>query len=297
MKARAKVLFVARALIERYWEAQDPYDPAALRRLRHRTWTAEWPQSRERIPSHDADVAIHTAYEPYPAHRLDRLGGTDEIWRPPPTAPFVYRPIKISGASDIWIVEAQLDYPDDGKWLAVVLVELAEGLISLETAYFCRAFGPAPWPVTFPEAMPSPSPALVATMEHDVDLEAHHLAAHAGYLEWERTDPNRAVGVLFHEDAIFDRPQYRRRASGGAAISRIHDEQAQRPPGRIRRVTASGDILVVESRLGPVPDSWHVVRILEFRGTHVARAAEYLAEPYEPPDVRKPLIDYLDDLE
>lgn len=294
--ARAKVRFVARALIERYWEAQDPYDPAALGRLRHRNWTAEWPQSSERIPSHDADVAIHTAYERYPAHRLDQLGGTDAIWRPVPTA-FVYTPIQISGASDIWIAEAGLDYPDDGKWLAVVLIELAEGLICLETVYYCRAFGPAPWPVTFPEAMPSPSPALVATMEQDVDLEAPHLAAHADYLECERTDPNRAVGILFHEDAVFDRPQYGQRASGRAAISRIHEEQAQRPPGRIRRVTASGDVLVLESRLGPMTDPWLLVRILEFRGKHVARAAEYLAEPYEPPEARKPFIEHLDDIE
>jgi hypothetical protein len=288
---------VARALIERYWEAQDPYDPAALGRLRHRAWTAEWPQSRERIPSHDADVAIHTAYERYPAHRLDRLGGTDEIWRSLPTAPFVYTPIRISGASNVWIAEARLDYPDDGEWLAVVVVELAEGLICLETVYYCRAFGPAPWPMTLPLAMPSPSPALVATMEHDVDLEARHLAAHADYLVCERTDPNRAVGILFHEDAVFDRPQYGQRASGRAAISLIHEEQARRPPGRIRRVIASGDVLVVESRLGPMTDSWLLVRILEFRGNHVARVAEYLAEPYEPPDSRKPFIEHLADPE
>lgn len=138
---------------------------------------------------------------------------------------------------------------------------------------------------------------LVANMERDVDLEARHLAAHADYLECERTDPNRAVGILFHEGAVFDRPQYGQRASERAAISRIHEEQAQRPPGRIRRVIASGEVLIIDSRLGPMTDSWLLVRILEFKGNHVARAAEYLAKPYEPPDARKPFIEHLDDLE
>lgn len=284
---------MARALIERYWDAQDPYDPAILGKLRHRTWTANWPQSGERIPSHDADVAIHTAYERYPAHRLDRLGGTDEIWRPLPSA-FVYTPIRINGASDFWFAEARLEYPDDGTWLAVALIELAEGLICRETVYYCRAFEPPPWPASFPEAMPSPSPTLVASMEHDVDLEARHLAAHAHYLEREHTDPNQAVGILFHEDAVFDRPQYGERAAGRAAISRIIEAQAQRPAGRIRRKTASGDVLVVESRLGPPTNTWFGVHIFEFRGNQVARAEEYLAEPYEPPDARKPFIEHLD---
>jgi hypothetical protein len=104
-------------------------------------------------------------------------------------------------------------------------------------------------------------------------------------------DPDAAVGVLFDEDAVFQRPQFGVRASGRSAISAI--ERALPLPRRTRRVTASGDVLVLEARVGPEADPWCVVRILQIRGDHVAHVAEYLAEPYEPPDARKPWIERL----
>jgi hypothetical protein len=49
--------------------------------------------------------------------------------------PLLFTPIRLSGASDFWIGEARLDYPNDGVWHAVTSIELADGLIKHETVY------------------------------------------------------------------------------------------------------------------------------------------------------------------
>ena len=104
---------MSRKLVERYWRAQDPYDPVTLASCRHADWSAVWPQSAERIPSHEADVAIHGTYPGYPAHRLERTTGSDELWKPLPSV-LLWTPIRLTGASDMWIAEAHLEYPVDG---------------------------------------------------------------------------------------------------------------------------------------------------------------------------------------
>jgi hypothetical protein len=91
---------MSRSLVERYWQAQDPYDPATLATLRHPDWSADWPQSGERFPNHQADVGIHSSYPGYPAHRLGRTTGSDEVWKPLP-APLMWTPVRLTGASDV----------------------------------------------------------------------------------------------------------------------------------------------------------------------------------------------------
>jgi hypothetical protein len=108
--------------VERYWRAQDPYDPATLADIRHPLWSADWPQSNERVPSHDADVAIHTGYPDYPAHSLSRLAGSDEAWQPIP-AHLMFVPVRITGASDFWIAEA-LPAPE---WRRALVERTTEG--------------------------------------------------------------------------------------------------------------------------------------------------------------------------
>jgi hypothetical protein len=282
---------MSRALLGRYWAGQDPYDPVALATMRHPAWSADWPQSAERIASHDADVAIHTSHPAYPAHRLERLAGSDEVWRPLPTS-FMSTPFRISGASDIWIVEARLEYPDDGIWHAIVSAELRDGLIGHETAYYCRASLPAAWP-TYPAQAPVSLPAVSASMEHDASAERRHHAAFRSYVDTMATDPSSAVHALYHDHAVIDRPQDEARVSGLADIARVHDGLRSLLPGRVRRVIATGDVLLTESQVSPAGTTWFLVRILEFDGDRVARATEYLAESYEPPDWRKAWIEPL----
>jgi hypothetical protein len=133
-------------------------------------------------------------------------------------------------------------------------------------------------------------------MEHDANAESRHLRAYAAAMDRIATDTSSAVRTLFRSDATFDRPQYAVRASGAEAIVLLHEEQAGIWPGRTRRLLASGDILVAESRLDGKADAWYAVRILEFAGDQVIHASEYLAEPYDPPEARMPWVQPLEEV-
>jgi hypothetical protein len=202
-------------------------------------------------------------------------------------------PFRISGASDVWIVEARLEYPDDGVWHAVLSAQLRDGLIGHETAYYCRDSLPAEWPATYPDRAPEPLPAVSASMEHDASAERRRHAAFQSYVDTLATDPGAAPHALYHDHAVIDRPQDGGRVSGLADIARVHDELRTVLPGRVRRVTASGDVLLTESQVSHAGTPWFLVRILEFDGDRVARVTEYLAESYEPPDWRKAWIEPL----
>ena len=278
-------------MIERYWDAQDPYDPEGLARCRHPGWSADWPQSGERIPSHDADVAIHSSYPGYPSHSLERLGGSDEVWRALPTQP-LFTPVRMSGASDYWIGEARLEYPDSDVWCAVVALDLRDGLVAHETAYWCRVSDSPPWAATYPDRTPSPLPAISVSMEHDAGAEGRHEATVRSYADLAASDPGAAAEAMFHGSAVIDRPQYGQRVSGLAGIALAHDEQRAVLPGRLGRAVASGHLLVTESRLDHAGAAWLLVSILEFQGDKVARATEYLAESYDPPEWRRPWVEW-----
>jgi hypothetical protein len=281
---------VSRVFVERYWAAQDPYDPTALARLRHPSWTAIWPQSNERIPTHDADVHIHTSHPDYPAHHLERLGGSDELWRPI-ASPLMFIPMRITGASDVWITEAQLEYPESGRWYALASIELLDGLAWRETVYYCRAADAGPWPATYPERLPTPLPPIAASMEHDDEAERRSREAHARFVERFARSPESAVRDFFHDTAVIDRPQFGRRVTGIEGIERVHAEQRDVLPGRIRRAVASGDVLLTESQLRLVDETRFLAAVLEFNGDKVARATEYLAEAISPPDWRRDWVE------
>jgi hypothetical protein len=276
--------------VERYWRAQDPYDPATLADIRHPLWSADWPQSNERVPSHDADVAIHTGYPDYPAHSLSRLAGSDEAWQPIP-AHLMFVPVRITGASDFWIGEAQLEYPDQGLWHAVLLVELREAQVWRETAYFCRTLPDQPPSGLYPEPLPTPLPGIEASMEHLDVAERRHRDAHARYVELLATDPSAAAQHLFDENAVIDRPQPGRRVIGVSGIAQAHDAQRDLLPGRIRRVSASGHVLVVESLVQATGPQTYRVDILEFAGDKVVKGTEYFAEALPAPEWRRALVE------
>ena len=283
---------MSRRLVERYWQAQDPYDPATLATLRHAAWSADWPQSAEKIPSHDADVAIHQSYPGYPAHRLERSSGSEEAWRPV-AAPVMFIPVRITGASDFWILEAHLEYPNDGLWHAVALIELRGGLAWRETVYYCRSFESPPWPDSISEQGLGTRQSIGSSIEHNSEAERRHRAAYERFVELASEGPQVATRALFHDDAVVDRPQSGRRATGVERIANAFDTQRVVLPGQIRRLVTSGDILLAESSLAHGDERWFLVTIAEFDGEKVARATEYLAKTYPGPDWRTPWVERL----
>ncbi len=112
-----------------------------LRRLRSPDWLVEWPQSGERIPSHDADVAVHSAYPGYPDINMSRLSSASEGWE----LSALYTPIRVHGAGPMIVIEGANTYPSGGKWFVVSLNEAGDGHIRRETAYFARPTEPPAW--------------------------------------------------------------------------------------------------------------------------------------------------------
>jgi hypothetical protein len=128
-------------LSARYEAAEQQRDFAVLATLRGGEWCAEWPQTGERVPSHAADVAIHSSYPGYPDLRITRVASSPEGWELTP----LLTPIRVHGIGPLIVFEGVNDYANGERWLTVVLAETGDGRVRRETAYFGRPFDAPAW--------------------------------------------------------------------------------------------------------------------------------------------------------
>jgi hypothetical protein len=112
------------ATVQRYFFANRDEDYALQGSLRHPDWQMVWPQSGERILSHDAYVGMRT-------HRPEGLPRVE--------------PLGIGGCGDCWWGEMIIHYADGSRWLGVSLVELRDGLVWRERIYFGQPFSAPDW--------------------------------------------------------------------------------------------------------------------------------------------------------
>lgn len=123
-------------------------DQAALGRLRHPDWVAEWPQSGERIVGHASALAIDSAYPGgRPSVRPSRMVGSEDRWVVTP----LYSLQRIVGSGDSWWADGTISYPDGSTWNLAMLLELREGRIYRETSYFAEPFAAPDWRAPFVE--------------------------------------------------------------------------------------------------------------------------------------------------
>ena len=99
-------------------------DPDAEYELRHDDFVADMPQSGERIRGRGNMRAMQQAFPP------DRT----------PT----FRVRRITGAGDVWTVEATGDYGGE-IYLVVGIFEFRDGKIIRETRYYPQPFEPPEW--------------------------------------------------------------------------------------------------------------------------------------------------------
>jgi hypothetical protein len=280
-------------VVRRYWEAQDPYDADAMAAVRHPGWIAEWPQTGERIPSHEADTAIHTNYPGYPEHHLGRMTGRDEEWAMTP----MLTPVRISGAGDLWVGEARLVYPDEGPMHAVAILELEDGLIRRETVWWMPPFE-APgwrrgWVTTGADQPTEVGVSLSASPEH----QAHHRAAIARYLEAmgggaETADrAEEAIRALYREDAVEIFPQSGERVNGLETMLAILEHHPTRPVAAARRILVLGDLAAYEAELDYGGERWFQVAIAEFEGERIRRVTQYFGPTFETPAWRSQWVE------
>lgn len=100
--------------------------------LRRPDFVLDMPQSRERIRGRDALRKVQEAF-------------------PAPAPAITLR--KVTGARQVWVVEADIDYGSD-RSQAVIILELDDhGLIARETRYYPQPFQAPAWRAELTEAM------------------------------------------------------------------------------------------------------------------------------------------------
>lgn len=112
-----------RDLVERYWKAASAQDLDAVYDMRHEDYTETYPQSGERIVGRENARAVDTNYPGMPQMTSRR----------------------ILGSGDVWVVEADLTYGDGNTYKVADILEIRDGKISAETAYWGAPFEPAEW--------------------------------------------------------------------------------------------------------------------------------------------------------
>jgi hypothetical protein len=136
--------------VRRYSEAVAARDHAAAERLRHPDWVCDWPQSGERVTS-SADM--RAIIERYPGGWRSRerrtVGSEDEfVMTPAGTV------VRVAGGGDVWTTEWVVIYADGSEWYVITILELRDGRVRHETAYFAPPFEAPDWRRDWVERLP-----------------------------------------------------------------------------------------------------------------------------------------------
>ena len=136
--------------VARYGAASAAHDVTALTALRHPDWSVYWPQSGERVHTSEAFAEIIANYPGgAPATEISRIVGAEDRWVVTPA----YTVQHVVGNGDAWWGSGIGKYPDGRTWHFVAMVELRDGRIYRETAYFAEPFDPPAWRAAWVEKM------------------------------------------------------------------------------------------------------------------------------------------------
>jgi hypothetical protein len=81
-----------------------------------------------------------------------RVIGSEDRWAVSPLGG-VYR---VAGEGESWWAEWRMRYPDGRIWFTVLLLELRDGKVWRETAYWAEPFEAPAWRAQWVEALPAP---------------------------------------------------------------------------------------------------------------------------------------------
>jgi hypothetical protein len=129
-------------VVHRYLDAHVTHDDKTLGNLRDPDWTAEWPQTGERVRGHANDVAIMDNWPGgRPSAAKVRVVGSEDRWVITPVFTFH----RVVGSGDFWWAVATSSYPDGSTSFAVAMLELRNGKVHRETWYFASPLDPPEW--------------------------------------------------------------------------------------------------------------------------------------------------------
>lgn len=146
-----------RVLFQRWVDAVNRNDQAALRSMLHPDYTDEIPQTGERTRGPDNALAILANYpdarDAAMAMTDAELHGADEHWVVAPN----FTVIQVEGSDDVYTATSRVQYPDGSRWYVIVLVRLKDGLIHRTTTFYAPEI-PAPgWRSEWVERMDTPA--------------------------------------------------------------------------------------------------------------------------------------------
>ncbi|MEK6719677.1 MAG: nuclear transport factor 2 family protein [Chloroflexota bacterium] len=137
-------------VVRAYLGAMEAKDIDAVSTLRHPDFTSEWPQSGERIRG---DANMRAIDEHYPGGLPDQhtghIVGSEDRWVVTPS----YTIQRVVGSGDFWWGDGTMSYSDGSTWFAAMLLEVRDGRIYRETAYFCEPFEAPAWRAQWVERM------------------------------------------------------------------------------------------------------------------------------------------------
>ncbi len=129
-------------MVRRYFDAVARNDFDTLEQLRHPDWHEDWPQSGERVPSHEAYREIHEDFPSgMPRMDLREPEGSEDRWVMTPSMTIQ----RIAGSGDVWYVEGVNTYSNGEVFHIAQHLRLRDGRVWRSTTYFAAPFEAPAW--------------------------------------------------------------------------------------------------------------------------------------------------------
>jgi len=131
-----------RELVDAYVDATNRGDWALMRSLLAPDYLEDYPQSGERVTGPDAAIGIRAHYSalgPLVTTRESLVGGEDR-WALAPN----FTAVRVTGEGDVLTIVLRAAYPD-GQWWVIAILEVRDGLVGHQTAYFAQDFDAPEW--------------------------------------------------------------------------------------------------------------------------------------------------------
>jgi hypothetical protein len=138
-------------IVREYARASAEFDLVTLERLRHPGWSVMWPQSGEMVKGSASFAEIVKRYPGgSPSTKVERVIGSEDRWIVTPGNTV----LRVAGTGDAWWGEWVMTYPDGQVYNCVDLIELRDGLVYRETAYWAPPFNAPDWRRPFVASIP-----------------------------------------------------------------------------------------------------------------------------------------------
>jgi len=278
----------------RYAAAVAGRDLAALRRMRHQEYVARWPQSGELVRGPERIEEIERTY--------------------PGGAPQLSGVRRLEGQDDLWTIESVTTYPDGSRWWWVTILELRDGLVAVETEYFCEPFEAPAWRVAHVERFEGSLAPAPAPRHGETSADAARRLGEA-YATAIRERDFATLATLRAEDWTCEWPQSGERLRGHAADVAVHSSYPGYPELHVTRTATSPEgwemtPLLVPIRIhgaGPLAidegindypsgERWFVAQLLEVGDGKVHRETGYFGRAFDAPAWRAGLVERFDPL-